>query len=634
MTSRDERTRVMSEILNNIQSIKLNGWETTFSAKVLAARNEKELPTLRRIGIVQSFNHFFWMSTPFLVAFVTFASYAATSKRLLDSQIIFPAITLFQLLSFPMTMFANIVNGIIEANVSVGRVENFLDGEEIAQDARTIVCADDDPQGEPRKGDTVVTIESGEFRWLPNSADAILKDIALTMSKGELLAIVGRVADGKSSLLAALLGEMNRSKGVVSIRGSIAYFGQNPWILSATVKDNIVFGQPFDLNFYDKVLDACALRPDLVVFPQGDMTEVGERGVLLSGGQKARIALARTCYARADIYLLDDPLSAVDAHVGRHIFDHVIGPEGLLKQHARLLCTNATRFLASTDRIVLLRKGTILDSGSYLEAMSNSSSELYKFINGPDGPGPQTVNASQMRNHSPFVVKAELQQPVDGSDSREFSSVTCNRVDQRRNIIPRISSASLRQKKVDAPRDFRGSCHERERIKKGSVEGNVYRHYVFTASKFGMALFLVLMLVGQGSSILANNVLRLWARKNSEVDENSQIGRNLIAYGVIGLLSSVFTLGGQMMLKLQCGLRYSRKLHDESLSALIGSPLSFFELTPAGRILNLFSRDFIVIDELLNNALSSFVRTVSAGPSCFAGSADVGYSCSKRSESA
>lgn len=513
-----------------------------------------------------------------------------------------------------MGQFANIINSIIEATVSVGRLEDFLGGDELDLNARTVIVPNEDPQGEPRIGNTVITIKNGEFRWLPNSIKPILQDIDLEVTKGELLAVTGRVASGKSSLLAALLGEMTRSDGSVTIRGDIAYFSQNSWILSANVKDNIVFGHRFDPVFYDKVLDACALRADLAVLPRGHMTEVGEKGMSLSGGQKARIALARACYARADVYLLDDPLSAVDAHVGRHIFDHVIGPNGLLKNKARIFCTNAVQFLPHADQIVMLRRGIILERGTYAEAMVNSTSELYKLITGP---GKQTAEENESGLATPAIAETETELGKDDSASVEDSESMQSRGAIRRmstSTLRRASSVSDRQAKRAALRDLRESSKPKEHSEKGAVKNDVYRQYIFAASKVGVALFLLFISLGQGSSILASYVLRLWARKNSETSETSQIGLYLVAYGIIGISSSVLSLGSQMVLKLYCGLRSSRKLHDDSFSALMRSPLSFFELTPTGQILNRFSRDIFVIDEVLIAALSSFVRTVGTTP--------------------
>ena len=247
MKIKDTRTRLMNEILNNIKSIKLYGWERAFSEKVLDARNNTELALLRKIGLVQAGSNFFWTSTPFLVAFVTFATFVKTSGRPLTSEIIFPAISLFQLLSFPMAVFSNIINSIIEALVSAKRIEDFLAAEELDPTAREMII---DPRGEgPTNGEAVITIKNGEFRWINDSAQPILQDIDLTVRKGELLAVIGRVGDGKSSLLGAMLGEMTRSEGSVKVRGDIAYFSQSSWILSATIKDNIIFGHRFDQEF-------------------------------------------------------------------------------------------------------------------------------------------------------------------------------------------------------------------------------------------------------------------------------------------------------------------------------------------------------------------------------------------------
>ncbi|ORY24672.1 hypothetical protein BCR39DRAFT_546075 [Naematelia encephala] len=610
MKTKDTRTRAMNEILNNIKSIKLYGWEKAFAAKVFDTRNNKELVLLRRIGICNSLSNFFWTATPFLVAFATFATFVATSPRPLTSEIIFPAISLFQLLSFPLAVFSNIINSIIEAIVSVARVESFLGADELDKNARTIISPNAPGYIEPRTGDEVVTIKGGDFRWNKDSTEPILQDIDVSVKKGELLAIIGRVGDGKSSLLAAMLGEMTRSDGEVTIRGDVAYFSQSSWILSATVKDNITFGHRFDPVFYDQVLDACALRPDLAVLPQGHMTEVGEKGVSLSGGQKARICLARACYARADIYLLDDPLSAVDAHVGRHIFDQVIGPNGLLKNKARIICTNAVNFLPQTDEIISLRKGIILERGTYAEAMNNPNSELYKLITGL---GKQTAKSEEDSNGSETPTVIDEEDLDDDENVVDDSESLRKRKLQRRvstATMRRASSVSIGQSKKDALRDLRESAKPKEHSEKGVVKREVYKEYISAASVSGVVSFMVCMIIGQAASIAGNYILRFWARKNTASGDNVQIEFYLILYGVIGISSSIFSVLSMAIIKIVCGLKSSRKMHDSAFAALMRSPLSFFELTPTGRILNLFSRDVFVIDEVLVVAIGSFVRMV------------------------
>ncbi|CAF5211550.1 unnamed protein product, partial [Rotaria magnacalcarata] len=216
--------------------------------------------------------------------------------------------------------------------------------------------------------------------------------INLKVRQGSLVAIVGSVSAGKSSILAALLGEMCKIDGQVTISGTIAYVPQTAWILNATLKQNILFGKDYDEKLYNEIIDACELRSDfgmikftsLALFllitvvwilehlPERDEIEIGEKGINLSGGQKQRVALARALYSDADIYLFDDPLSAVDAHVGAHIFKYVIGPNGLLKNKTRILVTHGVSYLHKCDKIVVVASGEIIDHGSYDELMKKS----------------------------------------------------------------------------------------------------------------------------------------------------------------------------------------------------------------------------------------------------------------------
>lgn len=170
------------------------------------------------------------------------------------------------------------------------------------------------------------------------------------------------------------------NEGKININGSTAYVPQQAWIQNATVKDNILFGVECDEQFYEQTLDACSLQSDLQIMPAGDRTEIGEKGINLSGGQKQRISLARAVYAKADIYMLDDPLSAVDSHVGKHIFDHVIGPDGLLKNKTRLFVTNSLSFLPQMDRILMLDKGSIVEMGTYDQLRKNEQGLFNEFI--------------------------------------------------------------------------------------------------------------------------------------------------------------------------------------------------------------------------------------------------------------
>lgn len=210
-------------------------------------------------------------------------------------------------------------------------------------------------------------IENGVFSW--GGEETTLKNINVRVEKNQIVAVVGTVGSGKSSLLSAFLGEMDKISGRVNTLGRIAYVSQQAWIQNATLKDNILFGKPMDQRRYARVIEACALKPDIEMLPGGDMTEIGEKGINLSGGQKQRVSLARAVYNDADVYFLDDPLSAVDSHVGKHIFEQVIGPSGLLAKKTRVLVTHGITYLPNTDKIFVLREGEISESGTYQELM-------------------------------------------------------------------------------------------------------------------------------------------------------------------------------------------------------------------------------------------------------------------------
>lgn len=209
-------------------------------------------------------------------------------------------------------------------------------------------------------------IKNGSFSW---GEEDTLKNINVRIDYKSLTAIVGSVGSGKSSLISAFLGEMEKRSGQVNSVGTVAFVAQQAWIQNATLRDNILFGKSFDKDLYDRVVEACALKADLEMLPAGDQTEIGEKGINLSGGQKQRVSLARAVYADADIYYLDDPLSAVDSHVGKHIFEQVIGSKGILRNKTRVLVTHAITYLPQTDQILVMKDGEISETGTYQELL-------------------------------------------------------------------------------------------------------------------------------------------------------------------------------------------------------------------------------------------------------------------------
>ncbi|KAF8957433.1 multidrug resistance-associated ABC transporter [Flammula alnicola] len=597
MKNRDKRTRLMSELLSNIKSIKLYAWEYSFIRKITEVRNNQELKMLKKIGIVTSWNMALWSGIPLLVAFSSFATAAVTSSTPLTSDVIFPAISLFMLLQFPLAMFSQVTSNIIEAIVSVQRLSSFLTADELQADARKVVEKPD-----LQVGDEVLLIKDADFSWSKTSVEPTLEGINLSVRKGELVGILGRVGAGKSSLLSAIIGEMTRREGEVVVTGSVAYAPQNPWILSATVRENILFSHEYDETFYNLVVEGCALGQDLSLLPNGDLTEVGEKGITLSGGQRARISLARAVYARADLVLLDDSLAAVDSHVARHVFDNIIGPNGLLATKARILVTNSIAFIHHFDSLAFIRRGIVLERGSYSSLLANPNSEISKLVKG-HGTSNNTSGSS-----TPFATSGSVTPRSDNGQNdflkdEEHAAALSEKLRHRESFqkARRIATVSTHKPSGGLTKE-----HQEQ----GRVKIDVYKQYIQAASKAGFVLFLFATVAQQGASVMATLTLRYWGEHNREMGNNSGMFKYLLVYGLFSLSSSLLGAISAITMWVYCALRSAKRLHDSMLDALMRAPLSFFELTPTGRILNLFSRDMYVVDQILARVIQGLCRTL------------------------
>ena len=365
----DARVKMINELLAGIRVIKFYGWENSFQALIRRLR-DNEIRNLLRTELLSTLSGFTWSLAPFLVGAVSFAVYLLVDERnKLDPNTAFVSLTLFGMLRFPLNFLPYIIQGLIQINVSVTRIRRFLLLDELDESDIGHTAAADAP---------AVDVNGVSFAWNQHEA-ATLNNVQLSVKRGQLVAIVGKVGCGKSSLLLSLLGEMHKISGDdvdvvvkkkrLNMNGTTAYVAQLAWIQNATIRNNITFGLPMDEARYARVLRACSLMADLEMMAAGDETEIGEKGINLSGGQKQRISLARALYADADIYLLDDPLSAVDAHVGKAIFDEVIGPNGLLKDKTRLFVTNSLSFLPQCHTVVMLEAGAVAETGSYDELL-------------------------------------------------------------------------------------------------------------------------------------------------------------------------------------------------------------------------------------------------------------------------
>ncbi|KAI8344113.1 multi drug resistance-associated protein MRP [Chlamydoabsidia padenii] len=615
MANKDMRIKLMNEILSAIKMIKLYAWEKPFMDKIGHIRNDLELVTLKQIGKMSALNSFTWSSVPFLVTVTSFGVYITTNQSL-TSDIVFVAISLFGMLQFPLTMAPDVISGIIEASVSLRRIQSFLILEEM--DPQTVIHEDYRQIPDWTLETPLVEIHHGSFRWASQSTEiqsttattptssaeavsstppTVLSDINLQVKKGELLAIVGRVGTGKSTLISALLGEAVKTQGAVILRGSVAYAPQKPWLLNATVQDNIIFGHRFDQVFYDKVLDACALRPDLFILTDGDQTEIGERGINLSGGQKARISLARALYSRADIYLLDDPLSAVDAHVGKHLFDNVIGPHGLLKNKARILVTHAITHLPLVNRIMMLLNNGHTLYDTYDNLMTNKT-ELYTLL---------MEYSSQSTADNVQLDVNEESDKLSTSSSSKSSTIHSVRRASYNQIDWKITATETDSGHSRKDQGKAGNLVTTEEANKGSVSFDVYKSYIEACSWWGFGGAIIIQAISQGLQVSGNLWLKLWSANN---DKNGMenVWMYLIIYALIGWSSTFFAVSQTLVLRVYCAIRSAKLLHFNMLDAVIHSPMSFFDTTPVGRILNRFAKDQHTVDELVPRVFGIFFR--------------------------
>ncbi|KAL3109879.1 hypothetical protein niasHT_019910 [Heterodera trifolii] len=440
-----------------------------------------------------------------------------------------------------------------------------------------------------------------------------LRDISLEIEAGKLVGIVGKVGSGKSSLLSAILGEMERvekegSKCVVRA-SSIGYVPQKPWIQNKTLRRNVLFDGPFNEDKYWRVLDACALKADLKLLAAGDMTEIGEKGINLSGGQKARVALARAVYMDADLYVLDDTLSAVDAHVGAHIFERVISNQkGLLAGKTRLFALNSLSFLKFCDLIVVMNDGQIDTVGTLDELKQHTEgpfAELMKEHMEKHFEGRKSrIDSSREDDPDETAVHRQLDQ---SSESNGHQSLPGNSSEQQHPIAssahPQPSEEHQQNTINDSPHnlnamsasDLVGRITDEEELCTGMVKRRVYLDYARAFSIPLTVIYLLCLFIGSSTFQGLSNVwLAKWSTSNSTSPEESI--RNL---GIYGAFSSVYVFSAALSsLVLSFGAyRASLAFHDKLLHSLFRSPMAFFDRTPLGRILNRIGNDIDRIDE-------------------------------------
>ncbi|KAF9143116.1 Canalicular multispecific organic anion transporter 2, partial [Linnemannia schmuckeri] len=610
LTAMDNRIRLVNEVLSGIKIVKLYGWESSFRNKIAVYRN-RELSILRKMGIAFSFMTIMFSSMTLLIALVSFSIYATVggpgfTPGDINSQTIFVSITLFGMLNRPIGMLSYILGETIGLIVATRRIQTYLLSEELSDDQTE---RSDDLPKDPAQ--SVVEIKDGVFAWdkdgpeeetekqmkvrekkeakkrkleakeakeaglpVPIRAESVernyeptLKNITLSVDRGNLTAIVGRVGQGKTSLFNAMIGDMYKRHGTVRMSGRVAYAPQQTWIINATVKDNIVFGLPFDQDKYDRIVYAAGLEPDIEMLPAGDQTEIGERGINLSGGQKQRVSLARAAYQDADIYLLDDPLSAVDAHVDQHLWQNLIGPSGLLKDKTRLLITHGIHHLSEVDQIVVIKDGEISETGRYQELL-DARNAFYQLI----------------QDYS--VVRKE-------KDDSDCEAETINEVE----ISAGPTTTESKIEEIDDKLDENAGLTEEETMKVGGIQWNVFKIYANSAGLVNVIQVLILFCIIQGCQIGTNTWLEHWV--NVAKTSTHTVGYYMGVYAALVVIFMLLIVWTSYTTMVSAGVRASKQLHNMLLNNILRLPMSFFDTTPTGRIINRFSSDIFSIDEKL-----------------------------------
>uniref|UniRef100_A0A915PJI9 Uncharacterized protein n=1 Tax=Setaria digitata TaxID=48799 RepID=A0A915PJI9_9BILA len=647
MKLKDERLKLVSEILNGIRIIKFYAWEKSMQKLVLEIR-EKEIAVLREIALYNAAISLTWSCAPFLVAVVTFGLYVKIDPQLnqLTPQVTFVGLSLFNLIRFPMTIFPLIFSQGTQCSVSNARLKSFLSDDEI-QPSMINCCSSED---------CALAIQKGNFSWDINKVT--LKNISLNVKKGELVAVVGKVGSGKSSLLSAILGEMDKLDGRMDIFGSVAYAPQQPWIQNLSLMDNILFGTLLDPKRYETVLDACALKPDLATLPAGDQTEIGEKGINLSGGQKHRVSLARAVYSDSDIVLLDDPLSAVDAHVGRHIFNHVISSQtGLLAKKTRILVTHGLHYLKYCDRIVVMDDGKITEMGTFQElvqAQKHFAEFLEEFLvnevkqrrqsqnekdlevdellkdlqvlNPEQRKRLESLSITGQHTDSTSATASPMEQ-IPSQDNilveHQIDDITSEQIITRKGIsgnsakresgrVDGIPLSTVSNKTIVSNSDERSKLIEKEGVEVGKVKFAVYLLYLQAIGYGTTAFFVTIYIFSSVLGVSSNLWLANWsdhAKKRNITKVGDDTNWRLVVYATLGLGQAAMVCIGSITMAY--GMVFaSRKLHEGILRNILHLPMAFFDVTPLGRIVNRFGKDIEIVDTLLPHSSHSFISTV------------------------
>ncbi|KAM9019895.1 multidrug resistance-associated protein 1-like isoform 2-T2 [Ara ararauna] len=544
MKNSDQRVKLLSEMLHGIKILKLYAWEPAYQRKVISIR-EREMDVLKSSGYLTTYSMLTLTCIPFMVSLATFGVFFRLDKD-------------------------NVLTA-TKTKVSLSRLEDFLCAEDInPEDVNTNYS-----------GNHAVGFIGASFCWEKNGVP-VLKNLSVSIPEGSLVAVVGEVGSGKSSFLSAVLGEMEKLEGTVQRRGSVAYASQQAWIQNGTLQENVLFGANLHRPYYELVLESCALLPDLEQLPNGDQTEIGERGVNISGGQKQRVSLARAVYSNADLYLLDDPLSAVDVHVGKHLFEKIVGPSGLLKSKTRILVTHNVTFLPYTDLIIVMEEGRISQMGTYQEVVS------------------KRANFAELIQVFSAEHTTEETSPVEVRPPKEEGQI-CRSLQERELLKHKDSSFD----------QWKLLTNNKEEVATGGMKMSVVLKYL-QAFKWQWMWLTIAAYLGQNALAIGQNLwLSTWTAEAAKVSDLTEWKQSqnykLHIYGLLGLIQGLFVCCGAYVIT-RGSLSASQALHHQLLDNVLHLPLQRFETDPVGQIINRFTKDLFIVDSRFHYYLRAWLN--------------------------
>ncbi|KAI9217149.1 hypothetical protein BC828DRAFT_351776, partial [Blastocladiella britannica] len=599
----DNRINAITQAITGIKTLKLYGWLPFIRSRIMGFR-DKELYYLKKVASVLSMQIGVSFMLPTVSTFGVFAVYALIEgANAFTPTRVFVTLSIMRMIENPLQSIVWGWNPAVEALASIGRLSDFL----LADDLEVYVECLPLLASAPSDGAKISTVEikDGKFAFTAESKFELAIP-HLAIPQGTLLAVVGPVGAGKSALLAAILGEINKSSGTVTVRGKVAFVTQQAWILNATVRDNVTFGLCFDKDRYNRVIDACALRRDLETLAQGDETVIGEKGISLSGGQKARVSLARACYAsemgEADVLLLDDVFSAVDAHVDRHLFDALFNAvDGLLRSKTVVLVTHAVHHLAEVNSILLIRDGAIAELGTYDELMAPKDGFVRNMVNeymAKRHTDDDSVDEDDVSTDTEADASSASADAFDGTAIVDMDS----KPTLRRNRSRHQSGLSQTDKNKDDDKPAAEDLDEKK--SSGSVSWRAYWTYFKDCGFANMAIWLMIAALETAAGIIIGLWLGAWstAAKKGNADVVYYLG----IYGGLVICNGILNVSAIYFYMAVVAIRGARATMDKLLTNVIALPMSFFDTTPSGRLLNRFSNDQAKVDVQIPTVLSQF----------------------------